>query len=274
MTQRLNSTLFFLALDALHSSHPDDKLAVIAILERALADVPDLQFFAHHPEAIDCSRGHFGQWQIVAPDKVPRRRPTTAAGRAALLHSVAHIEYSAIDMALDHALRFEGMPPQYYADWLKVALDEARHFGMLRDHLAMLGYAYGDFPVHDSLWQMAERTAQDVLARMAMVPRLLEARGLDATPPMQRKLEEAGDLVAARLLAVILADEEDHVRLGDVWFRYLCDIRGLPPEATFRKLITEYNGPWPQSPMNEAARLAAGFSAAELHDLTTQRPPR
>ena len=166
------------------------------------------------------------------------------------------------------------MSGHYYDEWLNVAIDEARHFTMLSDHLASLGYAYGDFPVHEGLWQMAEKTAHDVLARMAMVPRLLEARGLDATPPIQRKLAAAGDTEAVRVLGIILADEEGHVRSGDYWFRHLCAQRGLEPEETFVVLITQFDAPWPQTPMNEPARRAAGFTQAELDQLTARQRPR
>lgn len=210
----------------------------------------------------------------VAPGKVPRRSPHTAAGRAALIHAIAHIEYSAIDLALDHALRFAGLPADYYADWLGVAVEEAHHFRLLRGHLQRLGHDYGDFPVHDALWRMAMKTTADPLARMALVPRLLEARGLDATPPIQAKLAEVGDTDAVALLDIILRDEEGHVGLGDKWFRHLCAQRGLPPEETFRALIADHGAPWPQAPMNERARLAAGFSREELAGLTAAMAAR
>ncbi len=253
-----------------------DKLERMDALTLALRAVPQPLTFAHPlpSQRAPLVRGLPERPARVAPDQVPRRRPTTVPGRAALLHAIAHIEYSAIDLALDHALRFTDLPDAYYADWLRVACDEARHFQLLREHLLTLGHDYGDFPVHDGLWEMAEKTAHDVLARMAMVPRLLEARGLDATPPIQRKLAEVGDAAAVRVLDIILHDEEDHVRLGDQWFRYLCSQRGLEPEASFRALIVEYAGPWPQTPMNESARRAAGFSARELSDLTAYRPAR
>ncbi len=291
-------SLYDLARIALAASDPSSKLAAIDCLDAACGAKPDaetgavpsaghlrpnglpipprLSFAALSSDAgtADLVRGVFTSLLRVTPDKVPRRRPNTVAGRAALLHAIAHIEYSAIDLALDHALRFPGFPEQYYSDWLRVASEEARHFRLLREHLLSLGHDYGDFPVHDGLWDMAEKTATDPLARMAMVPRLLEARGLDATPPIQRKLAEAGDTAAVAILEVILHDEEDHVRLGDCWFRFLCTQRGLEPEATFRQLIVDYAGPWPQTPMNETARLAAGFSQQELDDLTAKRPGR
>lgn len=210
--------------------------------------------------------------RVVKGNKVPRRNPGSAEGRAALLHAVAHIEYSAIDLALDHAYRYRSQPRAYYADWLRVAADEARHFNLLRAHLLTLGHDYGDFPVHDSLWQMAVRTAGDMLARMALVPRLMEARGLDATPPIREKLQQAGDVGAVRILDIILHDEITHVAIGDKWFRYLCTQRGVEPEATYRELIVRYGAPWPQLPMNEKARREAGFSATELERLAQRLP--
>lgn len=202
---------------------------------------------------------------------LPRRSARSRAGRAALLHAIAHIEFSAINLALDHALRFPAMPDAYAYDWLRVAAEEVGHFRLLREHLRRLGHDYGDFAVHRSLWRMAERSSSDALARMALVPRLLEARGLDATPPIQAALEAAGDVTAARLLDVILHDEIGHVATGDLWFRALCQTRALPAETTYRQLISDYNAPWPAAPLNEAARLAAGFSAEELALLARRR---
>ena len=209
--------------------------------------------------------------EIVLGSKVPRRSPATPEGRAALLHAVAHIEYSAIDLALDHAFRFRDLPHEYYADWLRVAADEARHFGLLRTYLQALGYDYGDFPAHDSLWQMSVRTAHEALARMALVPRLMEARGLDATPPIREKLRQAGDHEAVRILDIILSDEIIHVAIGDKWFRYFCAQQNVEPESTYRELIVRYAAPWPQVPMNEKARRQAGFSERELENLA-RRP--
>jgi uncharacterized ferritin-like protein (DUF455 family) len=260
--------IFDLALGALAANGIDLKLEAIDALAAAIGSntavppTPTFEpFFAHQcvPE-----RGVPVRPLRVEPGAVPQRKPNTREGRAALLHAIAHIEFSAIDLALDHALRFPGFPAAYYADWLNVAIEEASHFRMLRQHLLTLGHDYGDFPVHDSLWQMAERTATDPLARMALVPRLLEARGLDATPPIQQKLAAVGDREAVRLLDIILRDEVGHVGLGDKWFRVLCTERKLEPEATFRELIRQHRGPWPQSPLNRSARLAAGFSENEI----------
>ncbi len=223
--------------------------------------------FAEHAGTEILTRGVLTRLEVVAPKAVPQRKLSAPGGRAALLHAIAHIEYCAIDLALDHVLRFAGQPPDYYADWLEVAIEETHHFRLLRTHLSSSGNDYGDFPVHDSLWRMAERTAHDVLDRMAMVPRLFEARGLDATPPIQEKLAAAGDHEAVRILDVILRDEVGHVGLGDKWFRRMCEARGLVPEPTYRHLIEKYCAPWPQMPINRPARLSAGFTAGELDSL-------
>src|SRR5690606_4593418 len=201
---------------------------------------------------------------LVPPAQLSARAAHTPEGRAALMHAIAHIEFNAINLALDHIVRFPDFPRQYIADWIQVAAEEAYHFGLVRDHLRTLGYEYGDFVAHDGLWQMTVKTAHDPLARMALVPRLLEARGLDATPPIQKKLQGVGDTEAVAILDIILRDEVGHVAIGDRWFRVLCRQRGLEPEATYRRLIEEYAAPWPQPPLNEKARRAAGFSAAEL----------
>jgi uncharacterized ferritin-like protein (DUF455 family) len=209
--------------------------------------------------------------ELLPHKDVPNRNPGTPEGRGRLIHAIVHIEFSAINLALDHAARFRGLPEAYYADWIGVAAEEAEHFQLLRARLQSLGYDYGDFPAHAGLWDMAEKTTDDALIRMALVPRLLEARGLDATPPIQMKLEQVGDHESARVLDIILRDEIGHVGLGDRWYRHLCAERGLEPESTYRDLLTRYQAPWPQGKMNEAARLAAGFSASELAVLAKKR---
>jgi len=202
--------------------------------------------------------------ELIPPQQVPRRRPSTLPGRAALIHALAHIEFNAINLALDAAHRFSGMPPQYYADWLSIAEEEAQHFELLNAHLATLGYAYGDFPAHNGLWDMALKTAHDPLVRMALVPRVLEARGLDATPLIVDKLRAVNDTRMVEILAVIERDEIGHVAIGSRWFVWLCAARGLPPEATFRQLLVDYDAPPLKPPFNLAARRQAGFSESEL----------
>jgi uncharacterized ferritin-like protein (DUF455 family) len=201
---------------------------------------------------------------LVAPKDVQTRSPFTPAGRAALLHAVTHIEFNAINLALDAVWRFAGMPDAYYRDWLQVAQEEALHFSLLSDHLASLGHGYGDFPAHDGLWAMVEKTAGDVTARMALVPRTLEARGLDATPPMQARLAQAGDTRAVAILDIILRDEVGHVAIGNRWYRWLCNRDGLDPEAHYRALAQRYMAPPLRPPFNTSARRAAGFTEAEI----------
>jgi len=204
---------------------------------------------------------------LVSPHAVERRGMQTLAGRSALLHALAHIEFNAINLALDAIWRFAGMPDDYYRDWLQVAQEEALHFSLLAGHLQHLGYAYGDFPAHDGLWEMAARTEHDVLARIALVPRTLEARGLDATPPLRAKLAQAGDHAAAEILDIILRDEIGHVAIGNRWFAWLCAARGLEPVTTYRRLAREHRAPALRGPFNIEARRAAGFSEQELHQL-------
>lgn len=252
------------AAAALSAAGIDTKLAAIGRLEAALA-VPPAPILERPRPVL---RGVPARPVIVPPRDVAVRHPASRRGHAALLHAIAHIEFNAIDLALDHALRFAPMPAGYCAGWLCVAVEEARHFGLVRECLRALGCDYGDFPAHGLLWRMAERTAGDVLARMALVPRLLEARGLDANPAIRRKLVEVGDVRAVEALDVILHDEIGHVGLGDRWFRHVCTERGLEPAAAYRCLMREYAAPWPQAPLNREARLAAGFSADELAALT------
>lgn len=205
--------------------------------------------------------------RLVPPKAVAQRSLQTPVGRAALVHALAHIEFNAINLALDAVWRFDGMPADFYLDWWRVAAEEALHFDLLRQHLASLGHDYGDFDAHDGLWQMCERTRDDVVARMALVPRILEARGLDATPPLQDKFRRAGDTVAVSILDVILRDEVGHVAIGNRWYHWLCARAGVDPLEHQRELERRYTPPAPRPPFNRDARLAAGFTASELDGL-------
>ncbi len=206
---------------------------------------------------------------LVPPRAVERRPMHTVEGRAALIHALAHIEFNAINLALDAAWRFEGLPEAFFSDWLKVADEEALHFSLLAGHLQSLGSAYGDFSAHNSLWEMAALTSGDVLARMALVPRTLEARGLDATPAVRAKLAQAGDARAAAILDIILHDEVGHVAIGNYWYGWLCERDGLDPLASYAALALRYKAPVPRGPFNLAARRAAGFTDDELRALTS-----
>jgi uncharacterized ferritin-like protein (DUF455 family) len=201
---------------------------------------------------------------LVAAAQVPRRSPSTPEGRAAMLHAIAHIEFNAINLALDAVWRFSGMPLQYYSDWLRVASEEALHFTLLRQHLSDMGFEYGSFNAHDGLWAMTQRTAHNATARMALVPRTLEARGLDATPSMQARLSQAGDHRAAEILGVILRDEVGHVAIGNHWYRWLCERDGHDPVAHYAVLAQQLGAPRLHPPFNFPARKAAGFTDEEL----------
>jgi uncharacterized ferritin-like protein (DUF455 family) len=207
---------------------------------------------------------------LVPPLQVKRRAMNTVAGRAALIHALCHIEFNAINLALDAIWRFDGMPTAYYADWLKVASEEASHFNLLKDHLQHLGFAYGDFDAHNSLWEMVDKTKHDVLARMALVPRTMEARGLDALPALRAKLAQAGDALAAAILDITLRDEVGHVAIGNRWFNYLCQQQGVAPLPTFEQLCVTYLAPKLRGPFNLAARREAGFTEAELDALSAE----
>ena len=209
---------------------------------------------------------------LVHPRDLPRRGLGSVEGRAAFLHAIAHIEFNAINLALDAAYRFRGMPPEYYADWLQVADDEARHFALLSARLAELGFAYGDFEAHDGLWEMASKTADCCRARMALVPRVLEARGLDVTPGMIERLRSIGDAASADILELILREEVAHVAAGSRWFHWCCARDGVVPGREFIRLVREVRANV-RPPFNREARLAAGFDAGELATLEALAAP-
>jgi uncharacterized ferritin-like protein (DUF455 family) len=252
-----------LALACLLQRDPASK----AHAARKLATRTELAIDTHAmlpmPSALDLP-GRPERPVLVAPRAVPLRSPHTAEGRAALLHSIAHIEFNAINLALDAIWRFSDMPQAFYTDWLLVAGEEAQHFCLLRSHLQSLGFDYGDFAGHNGLWEMADKTAHDVLARMALVPRLLEARGLDASPIVRRKFEAAGDARACEILDIILRDEVGHVAIGNRWYRFCCERAGLALVSTFEQLLEQYGAPPPKPPFNIDARRKAGFDEAEL----------
>lgn len=194
---------------------------------------------------------------------MPRRRAlTTPAGRIALLHALAHIEFNAIDLAWDIAARFPGMPRAFYDDWIAVGADEARHFVLLEKRLSALGGSYGDLPAHDGLWQAAKDTADDILARLAIVPLVLEARGLDVTPGMIERLHRAGDASSAAILEIIYREEVGHVAAGMRWFRHVCAERDLEPEATWKTIVASRFRGRIKPPFNQDARSRAGLPEA------------
>jgi uncharacterized ferritin-like protein (DUF455 family) len=204
---------------------------------------------------------------LVDPRQLERRSVATELGRIKLLHAFAHIEFNAINIALDAVYRFRQMPSQYVDDWLRVASEEALHFQLLEQTLRERGSQYGAYPAHRGLWDMVCKTRHDALHRMAMVPRVMEARGLDVTPLMITKFGQADDAAAVAILEQIYRDEIDHVRIGNHWYQLLCDQQGVDAESTFRTLIDRYMGGKLRGPFNWPARIEAGFAAGELSSL-------
>ena len=244
-------------LAALVEPDPDRKCVAVAALAF------DGEIAGGAPSSDPRVPGRPARPALISPRLVPQRGLGSIEGRAALCHAVAHIEFNAINLALDAAWRFGELPAAYYADWLSVAQDEARHFLAMRQRLRELGSDYGELPAHNGLWEAAEKTSHDVLVRMACVPRVLEARGLDVTPNMIRRLRELRDAETIAVLEVILEEEVRHVEIGSRWFRWCCAQRGLDPTPTFARLLAE-NGVLLRPPFNLEARARAGFLPEEL----------
>jgi len=275
---RPDTTLRERALAALCLDDPVVKVQAAHALWEALCGTPDdgvldrrlaPQALLVPPSATELP-GRPERPLLVPPVEVPQRSPYTPDGLAALLHAVCHIEFNAINLALDAVWRFPDMPVGFYRDWLRVADEEATHFTLLRAHLRSLGHDYGDFPAHDGLWEMCVKTQHDITARMALVPRTLEARGLDATPLIQARLRKVGTPAALRtvdILDTILRDEIGHVAIGNHWYAWLCARQGLDPIAHYRVLARTHAAPRLKPPFNAEARRAAGFSQAEIEYL-------
>lgn len=204
---------------------------------------------------------------LVSPFKVPKRKLGSKEGHAGLIHALAHIEFNAINLALDACYRFQHMPIEYYQNWLQVAKEEVYHFQLLAEHLVTLGFSYGYFPAHNGLWDMSVRTEEDIIARMALVPRTLEARGIDAIPDMQEKLRTSNDKRAVEILDIIHHDEIKHVSIGNKWFQHLCEKQNTNSEDKFFELLNKYNAPKIRGAFNKEGRLKAGFSQSELDKL-------
>ena len=208
--------------------------------------------------------------ELVSPRLLKHRKLSTPQGRAGLIHAVAHIEFNAINLALDAVYRFRDMPDQYYHDWLLVAAEESKHFSLLKERLGNMDCQYGDLPAHNGLWEMSVKTDHDVLTRMALVPRVLEARGLDVTPGMINRLQQVGDSETIEILEIILSEEIGHVAIGSHWYHYCCEQSNVEPDSTFLQLLEEYMGGGLRGPLHTEARLQAGFSEAELEQLVAR----
>ena len=261
----ISSNLRVLAYQCLIETDPVLKCALVKQIE----DCIQKQVYILNPlEAIESDAylipGRPKNPILVSPLSVKRRAMHTVEGRAIAIHALAHIEFNAINLALDAAWRFTGMPETYYLDWLKVACEEAKHFLLLKNYLQELSFDYGSFPAHDSLWEMVDKTKGDLLARMALVPRTMEARGLDAVPQIRARFLQAKDTQMIAILDIILHDEIGHVEIGNRWFNYLCNERRCDPITSFGALCKEYNAPQLKGPFNMSARKQAGFTDMEL----------
>ena len=204
---------------------------------------------------------------IVAPRLVEKRSASTQHGKLIFIHALAHIEFSAINLALDIIWRFKNLPEQFYSDWLQIAYEEQAHFNLLNSYLKKFGLAYGSFNAHNSLWEMAERTSHDLIHRLALIPRTMEARGLDAVPEIRDRFKQIQDERAVEILEIILRDEIGHVLIGNRWYGWLCAQRGVDAIETYASLARQYKAPAMRGPFNLDARRAAGFSEAELDAL-------
>jgi uncharacterized ferritin-like protein (DUF455 family) len=264
--QQPSADLRAACLRLLQITSPDDKAARVRELDVAQCTLDTTETLIE-PSQLP---GRSERPWLVNPGQLNTRAVGTLDGRAGLIHALTHIEANAVNLALDIVWRFANMPADFYLDWWRVAQEEALHFELLNAHLEELGFAYGDFPAHDGLWDMAERTKNDLLARLALVPRTLEARGLDATPAVRNRLVSVGDQGAAKILDIILRDEIGHVAIGNRWYGYLCTARQLDPISTYATLAERHQAPQLKGPFNLVARRAAGFSEAELAAL--QRP--
>lgn len=210
--------------------------------------------------------------ELVAPTQVARRSLNSRRGRIALLHAIAHIELNAVDLALDIVARFASspMPQSFFDGWMQVAFEEAKHFTLVRQRLQALDADYGDMPAHDGLWQAAHDTRNDLTARLAVVPLILEARGLDVTPSLLAKMREVGDHDTADVLEIIYEDEKKHVAIGAKWFRFICAREGKDPAETFRLLVRANFRGGLKPPFNDLARAAAGLTPTFYRSLSSQ----
>jgi len=253
------------------TNDPDEKLAlsldIVGAWDAGSLEWKDGDSLLHEMPQQFSVPGRMDKPVLVEPNKVKNRGFKSVQQRASLIHALAHIELTAVNLAWDSVYRYRGMPREYYDDWIKCAGEETQHFYLLRNSLRDMGYDYGDFPAHDELWQMAVTTADDLMARMAIVHRVLEARALDVVPFSVGKFRGAGDRKTADSLVIIANDEIGHVNAGSRWFRYRCEQEQLDPDKMFFTLMRKYLKSTPKGPFNREARIKAGFSLAEMQEL-------
>ncbi|KAA0449305.1 MAG: ferritin-like domain-containing protein [Candidatus Thioglobus sp.] len=256
------TNVFALAHKALMSAQIDEKIALTHNLH-ALNLSQKLDYNQEFAVEKILNPGRPNKPKLAKFADMPAR-DNSDIGFIASIHAICHIEFNAINLALDAVYRFQNMPDKFYQDWIKVAFEESKHFSMLNNYLLELGYQYGDFAGHNGLWKMTTDTDYDVLARMALVPRVLEAKGLDATPKIQKRFRSSKFSKMVGILDVIFADEIGHVKIGNSWFHYLCQQRNIEPLTTFDALVQKHIGSNLRGPFNIEARKLADFSAQEL----------
>ena len=256
--------IFILAEYCLHQSDFAKKIETTHHA-RSLSKNNKLSFASSEPVSSIAQIKFPKQPQLLNPREMPRRRLNSPTGKAAFFHALAHIEFVAIYLAWDILYRFRNLPEQFYKDWLKIADEEAQHFTLIRQHLLEMGSDYGDLPAHQGLWDHAIDTSEDILARLAIVPRCMEARGLDVTPAMIEKFKTQKDHESVQLLTRILNDEIGHVKIGSYWFAHICELKGFNPEDKFKELITQFYNGKPKGPFNRELRIKAGFSNDEIN---------
>ncbi len=249
-------------------SDPDEKMALTMELFASWEN-GSLEWKDGEPPEPDINPGRQERLTLVSPDSVPKRGFGSETRRAALIHALTHIELTAVNLAWDTVYRYRGLPREYYDDWIHTAADETRHFLALRDRLRVMGFDYGDFPAHDRLWQHAVETADDLMDRMAIVHRVMEARALDVVPRTLERFRAIGDPETAAVLTDVANDETAHVGAGTRWFRYRCCEEGVDPDQKFFELVMQYIGHYPKGPFNHDARSKAGFSENEMALLET-----
>ncbi len=267
------NNLFEVAEACLHNPNVDEKLA-LTHHAKALLEKKSLSFSSNRPvQPIGLVK--FPEKPVLqVPRNMPKRNLNSQDGVVAFFHAIAHVEFVAIYLAWDLLYRFRGLPGQFYQDWLMVADEEAQHFKLIRQHLRSFNVQYGDLPAHGGLWDHAVETADNLLARLAMVPRCMEARGLDVTPGIIAKFAAQGDGASVAILNRILTDEVKHVERGSYWFKFICGQEGLEPEAQYQALIGQYyRGGKPKGPFNRKLRKVAGFSDAEINWLEADDAP-
>ena len=258
---------FRLVYEALLQDDPDKKISLVENIQKlTLGDATSFEPLDSVEEIPIPGRPSLPE--LVHPAKVARRKLSTLQGRIALIHAICHIEFNAINLALDAAYRFQSMPKQFYLDWIRVAAEESKHFLLLQKRLLELDASYGDLPAHNGLWEMAMKTQHSVVERMALVPRVLEARGLDVTPGMIERLQAENDSQSVAILQLILHEEVGHVEIGTRWFRYACEQEQLNPEQTFISLLSQYKISTGNTELHMQARKEAGFTQLEIDALT------